>query len=58
MQRRRPRPLSWRLEKAANAFEAATTLQPTFVEAYTYWGNALQEMKDMPASAKVFSDAI
>ena len=46
------------MQKAANAFEAATTLQPTFVEAYTYWGNALQEMKDMPASAKVFSDAI
>lgn len=39
-------------------FEQATKLLPTFVEAYTYWGNALQEMGQMALSAKVFQDAI
>ena len=46
------------MQKAANAFKASTKLLPTFVEAYTYWGNALQEMGQMEESAKVFSDAI
>jgi len=46
------------MAKAAAVFEQATKLMPIFVEAYTYWGNALQEMGHMDLSAKVFEDAI
>lgn len=46
------------MQKAADVFKASTKLLPTFVEAYTYWGNALQEMGDIQASSQVFSDAI
>ena len=46
------------MRKAAQAFEGATTIVPHFAEAYTYWGNALQEMGEMGEAAAVFDEAI
>ena len=46
------------MEKAAKVFEGATRIMPSFAEAYTYWGNALQEMQRMDEAVAVFSDAI
>jgi len=46
------------MQKAADVFREATKLLPDFAEAYTYWGNALQEMGQMEQAAKVFQDAI
>ena len=46
------------MQKAARAFEQATKILPSFSDAFTYWGNALQEMGHMDQAAKVFQDAI
>ena len=42
----------------AAAFEGATKLVPDMVDAYTYWGNALQEMGLMEDASKVINRAI
>lgn len=42
----------------AAAFEAATKILPHMADAYTYWGNALQEMGRMEEASKVMQDAI
>ncbi len=42
----------------AAAFEGATKLVPDMVDAYTYWGNALQEMGNMEDASEVINRAI
>ena len=42
----------------AAAFEGATKILPHMADAYTYWGNALQEMGNMEEASKVIQDAI
>ena len=43
---------------AADAFREATRLQPGMADAYTYLGNALQEMKQWDAAMEVFESSI
>ena len=46
------------MEKAAAAFAKATQLAPGFEEAYTYWGNALQELGQQDEALAVFQKGV